>query len=257
LRLRRRINAMPFMRPATPPPKNRDWATYNRAKLNEQLPCSVPACPKRRSFTSQYCANHAKKRTRYGDPRGSYIPQTDLRSYQRLARKLVRRFAGHPATLAALNVMSALLAPGDPVKFRKTSARYYLHRELMRLASSNPPVQAREALEAVLMVYLFAYFQPRQLPNDGDALSHQMAYAVFRLRRFTVIESHYDHTSGTVENIARKLSGQALGSYGRLLRVKLAPFIANVLKLVEEEERKKQEQIRAMYTPLADAETKA
>jgi hypothetical protein len=242
---------MPPIRPATPPPPTRDWATYNRAKRNEQLPCSVPGCPKRRSFTSQYCATHAKKRARYGDPRGSCIRKDDLRSYRKLAQKLLRRFNDHPATLAALSVMSALLAPGDPVRFHKASARYYLHRELTRLASGDPPVSPREALEIVLAVYLFSYFQPRQIRNDGDGLSHQLAYAVFRLRQLTVIESHYDHETGKVENIARKLSGQALGRYGRLLRLKLGPFVANVLKLVEEEERRKQEQIRAMYTPLA------
>jgi hypothetical protein len=241
---------MPPVRSATPPPPTRDWATYNRAKRNEQLPCSVPGCTKRRSFTSQYCATHAKKRARYGDPRGSCIRKTDLHSYRKLARKLLRRFETHSATLAAVNVMSSLLAPGDTVRFRKTSARYYLHRELTRLASSDPPVSPREALEAVLAVYLFSYFQPRRIPNDGDGLSHQLAYAVFRLRQLSITESRYDHETGKIENIARKLSGQALGRYGRLLRLKIGPYVANVLKLVEEEERRKQEQIRAMYTPL-------
>jgi hypothetical protein len=205
---------------------------------------------KRRSFTSQWCSMHAKRAAKYGHPLAQHIQKSDLKPYRRRARKLLRRFASHPATVTALEIMEGLLHPGPAIKPNRTDDRYYLYRELADLSSADPPVAPQEALEVTIAVHLMAYYEPRRFPDDGEPLNCAVSNALFRLRQRPITESHYDPATGTVENIGRPISGRACSAFGRRVRLSLGRYLLNIRTLIEVEERQRQEKARALAMPL-------
>ena len=229
----------------------RDHETYNRAKRNEQRTCSLPSCAKRRSFTSQWCSHHSKRAAKYGHPLAAFIQKSDLKPYRSRARKLLKRYASHPATVTALEIIESCLRPGPAIKPNRTDDRYYLYRELTDVASADPPVTPREAMEVVLAVVMMAYYEPRRFPaGDGEPLNCAMANALFRIRRRPITESYYDDATGTVENIGRPVSGRACSAFGRRVRESIGHYLLNIRVLLEEEERQRQEQARTLAMPL-------
>jgi hypothetical protein len=113
-------------------------------------------------------------------------------------------------------------------------------------------VEPLEALETIVGVFLYSWMNPRELPSDAR-LTYQLAQSVLRLRQLVVVRSHFDPETGKVENDYRVPPGLAVAFLGKRIRTQLAPFLANVTALVEAEDQKQQERVRALYTPLVPA----
>lgn len=219
-----------------------------RALDNRRLPCAVQGCQYHRSFVGQYCSWHQTCQKRYGHPLGRLIRKQEFTSYAKLARKLFKKLEDHPALTAAVYTVGALLAPGEEPRAPKPlrlNPRWLLHRELQRVHGIEP----RNALAAVVGMWLFSYHQPRQLPDD-QLLTYSLALAILRMRPLAITRSHYDHKSDKVENTYRCVSGLACGLLGSRLRNALAPFFLSLVALIEQEQQRATEQAMALRTPL-------
>jgi hypothetical protein len=166
----------------------------------------------------------------------------------KLAKKLFKRLDGNPALTAALEITRDLITPGQQPtapKPLRLNPRYLLHRELQRLQDVEP----QAALAAVVGIWLYSFHMPRQLPDDRR-LTYAIGHAVLRLRPLTITRSRYDHATGKVQNVHRPPAGLAVGLLGRRSRTELAPFLANLTALLEDDHRRATERATALRTPL-------
>ena len=216
---------------------------------NERRPCSLTGCPKHRKALSRYCDTHARTSGCYGHPLGHLIAKQKYAGHVKMARRILKRLEGHPALIASLDVVRGLLERGEePTKPRplRTNARWLLWREMTRLDDVTP----QEVLATVVGVWLFSHFQPRVLPSDAR-LTFMLGQAVLRLRPLAVIESHYDPSTGKVDNDYRPPPGRAVGLIGGRVRRLLSPFFANICVLVEKEHQENAARAAALRTPLS------
>lgn len=210
------------------------------------LTCSITGCRYRRNGLSRHCSWHTTCVRKYGHAQGRQIQKQQYVSYVRLARKLFKRFEGHPALVAALDTMRTLLTPGEEPtgKPLRLNARWLLWRELQRLDDITP----QAALAAVAGIWLYSYTHSRQLPDD-NRLTYALANAVFRLRPLAVARSMWNHDTGKVEKETRPPGALAISLLGSRIRNELAPFLANITAWLEEDYRQASEKAFAMSQP--------
>jgi hypothetical protein len=196
---------------------------------------------------SQWCQPHARDVGYYGAPGARLIRKREYKDHKRLVRKLLRSLGAHPALVAAEDVMKDILTRGSEPKVRKPlrDARWLLWREKSRLTDVTP----REGLEEVLAVWIFSYFQRRVLPDD-NRLTCMIAQAVMRLRQLEVTNSYWNDEEQRVENGYRLPPALAVHLLGKTVRRALAPFAANVIALIEQQDRQQAERAMALSAPL-------
>jgi hypothetical protein len=253
-----------------------------RAVLNSKLSCAANRCGKKRAWVSQFCSRHAANLRRYAHVNATALPPgaiTILR--KRVVDPFLRQYGTQEATLAALDVCTSLVVsptrgpvPTGGKKLRSNPGKL-LWRELQRLASPPPKlrrgagpeskgqfdlkhsqpgsVTAEEVLSVALAVYLFVETSGgRALPNDGECLNAAIGRAVLLLRQAPVAYAWTGPRSR--ELVQRKpISGQASKYLGKLLRERLAPFLAQALPLLEQIQDANERSKVKMRTPLVPA----
>jgi len=218
---------------------------YARATRNQRLPCGVPGCPRRRTFTAALCSPHQTRIQYLGHPKAKVIKREELRPFRKVARRFLKKWAGHPATVAAIEVVGAILKPGpEPTaKPLRANPRWLTWREVTRLATDRDkgPVSPAEALEVAIAVWLLAVHQPRALPNDGRPLTFALAHHLFRLRPlFEYVR--WDNARGkNVKSHHRAPGTQALTYFGQRVRTALGVWFTNAVQAIGQEERRRQE----------------
>jgi hypothetical protein len=111
----------------------------------------------------------------------------------------------------------------------RLNPRYHLWKELWRLQRDS--VKPREALEAIIGVWLMSYYDPRTLPDD-ERLTYALANAVLRL---APLYSQKRWTRRGMHVTTQAPGALAVGLLGRRLRDALAPFFVNVVQALEAE----------------------
>jgi hypothetical protein len=219
---------------------------------NQQKPCAVPGCTKRRTGITRHCAWHRTAQRKYGHALGRAITKQEYAGYVEMAEVAFERMgADHPALVAAVDIMRTLLDPGhEPIRGKRPThnPRWMLWRELERLRGTDP----KEALAVVVGVWMLSIGRPQDL-NDDIRLTYALAQAIFRMRPFEITRSHYDDSTGTVENRGRVPGGLAVGLFGRRVRNALAPFLSNIADALEQEYKARCEKVAqeaALRTPI-------
>jgi len=209
-----------------------------RAVYNKRLPCSVKLCPKKRTFTAQFCCTHQLRRRLHGHHLGRHIQKKEYTPYLKTVRAFLTKHQHHAAVKAALEIMASLLAPpkeepqGKPLRLNPS---WQLWRELWRLKQEG--VTPQEALEVVLAVWLYSYHFPHQL-RDDKRLDYALAASVFRLRELASRKQWVQNNlrpSGFVQTTSRRPGALPNALLGGRIRTALVPFWINFIKALEAE----------------------
>ena len=220
--------------PKMSPYKRAAFASRNKRKL-----CSASGCGKLRHYTHAHCLNCRKRLTRYGHPSGRKILRTELEPYERQVGEVLDQFPDHPATVVAHREMEQLITRPESLGLLPQ----LVIRELWRLNGGG--LKAREALERVGGVYLFAQAHPNVLPCRAR-FEFAVANTLLLARR---LERRVTHgpTSSVVRS--RQVGKLARESLGRHVCSHYAGFFSNVMNHLSERFKAQQETVTSLLAP--------
>jgi hypothetical protein len=214
--------------------------------VNQRMVCQLPGCCYLRHGLDPWCKAHTAPARLYGHPSAPPLKPSQWASQRAAVRALLDANADHPGLKQALSWMSLWVR-----KAAEVSTAYKGAEEVGRLVRHG--VTPSALLVEVCAIAAWLDQHPHALPSDR-ARDFAISRAVFamapRPRRIT------RHASGRWGQVNRPTSYSpkprlsALSHVGQHLRQSLAPFLANVLTSLEDQDQHRANALAAMRAPL-------
>lgn len=188
-------------------------AMLKMAESNKTLPCPVNGCTNKRTGVSRYCSAHRKRKVRYGDVNGRPINKSEYQRELLEVREFFIKHEGHPALNSGVYFFQSWMtkaAAGDASVGLKTMGKLY-----------REGVSARECLEEVVAIWVYAMRKPMAIPDDLR-LTYTLARNLIRMGKFN------SKTSSGGNNYTQSPNPNELKAVGEYLRHSLARFVLNV-----------------------------
>jgi hypothetical protein len=232
---------------------SRKTSTKARALANQQLPCDVSGCRRRRHWTTLICHEHGIRRKRYGHVKGRAILKREFAPYLTDVRALLKKNPNHEGVTAADAMMARLITPGPerrPKRNGPGAAEHHLQVELTRIKRAS--VTPRAALETTIAVWLFAKEQPAVLPDDVR-LTFAIAGAIFKLAPYKHYSYYNNHDTRKTHINSKPPGAGAQRLLGERIRTQLGLFVANVETTLRTAKHQRNRALAAMSEPFSSA----
>lgn len=209
---------------------------------NRHRQCAVSSCFKQCFNSSQYCANHARRKQQYGHPEGVPITRQDLKPYVKAAKQFLKKHKDHKAVTTAILILDEFLSQGALLAEEYPENKSFF--ELRRLHDNG--LKGKEALAVLCAVWLYAHSNARRLPDD-IRLTYALSRALLGSRPQVVRNVTY--CLGKERRHYGKPGASVHSEIGKALRDKLGIFFVNMIKALEKEEDRAQELKRNLAEP--------
>jgi len=143
-------------------PRARAWR--ERTQERRWQPCDITGCEGMVHGLSRWCNRHATHAGRYGSPTARVVLRTHVKSFEAIARRLIRVNRRHDAiklvcaSLDQLLSSAAILDHGRPAVLKRADVDGRVNRELARLHSRG--VTGRTILTLCLALHFYARNSP-------------------------------------------------------------------------------------------------
>jgi len=210
---------------------------YEYIPINSKRPCKVPGCNRRRFRVGGYCSRHQSILTNWGSPTHQFISRMkDYDEERKECRKLIQHNLenGHKGIAYAVDFLEDWLKDSACEGNRyRTQAKHFarLYRD---------GVTAIDILVECSALWLFW----QRNPNRIDSLKHWKYVAgncVIHLSPYGVGRGHHKPL---------KTSGKERREVGEGIHKAIGTMIVLVARAIMDEERKREEVLKAMHQPL-------
>lgn len=178
-------------------PRARQWR--ERTQERRWTECDVPSCDKFVHALSRFCNRHHHHATRYGSPTAPIVRRSDVKPYERIARRLLTINRNHRAIKLTCNQLDEMLATaartdhGRPSP-KRTDVEGKLRRELARLHADG--ITGGRVLSLCAALHFYARINPGVVGLD---------WLGTRRHRFAIARHVLHHTQRKPHGASKRL----------------------------------------------------